>query len=123
MDSRILLVDDEAPVLIVYGDMLRRLGFIVDAVETKAEAESLLKKYKYCGAVLDLQLSAQDLDEGLELSRLARELQDNLTIIILTAYGNSETRKQAEELGVNYYFEKPVSTRLILSALGRVDFP
>jgi len=113
MDMRVLLVDDESAVLFAYRKCLRRIGCMVDAVETKEEAEILLNKHKYDVAILDLRLSSSDGEEGIELMGYARECQPEIKLIMITAYGSAEIKDKAYKHGANLYLEKPVSIEFI----------
>jgi len=119
MRKRILLVDDEYSILFAYKKVLQRSGLFVDAVESKEEAVSLLKENNYQAAILDLRLHGSEGEEGFELIRLIRDeyKKPEIKIIMITAYGSPEIRSKARQLGADFYFEKPVSTATIRSAL------
>ncbi|HUU26797.1 MAG TPA: response regulator [archaeon] len=117
MAKRILLVDDESAILFAYKKVLQKDQVIVDAVESKEETLKLLEKQDYNVAILDLRLGGESCEEGFELISVIREKYPQTTIIMITAYGNPEIKDRAYKLGADYYFEKPVSTRVIQGAL------
>lgn len=117
MTKRILLVDDESSILFAYKKVLQRPDVIIDAVESKEEAIDLLSEKDYQAAILDLRLHGSTGEEGFELIELIRKNHNCLKIIMITAYGNPEIKDKAYKLGADFYFEKPVSTKIIRNAL------
>jgi len=113
MNKRVLLVDDEIAVLFAYRKCLRRIGCKVDAVETKNEAEILLDKHKYDVAILDLRLSSSNGEEGIALISYAKKCQNDIRLVMITAYGSEEIKDQAYKHGADFYLEKPVSIEII----------
>jgi len=55
-DYRILVVDDEVPVLEVMADLLTGVGWTVDAQKSPLEALSRIKRTRYDALVLDLYM-------------------------------------------------------------------
>jgi DNA-binding response OmpR family regulator len=117
MAKRILLVDDETSILFAYKKVLQQPDLIIDAVESKEEAIDLLQENDYQAAILDLRLHGSTGEEGFELVSHIKETNSNLKIIMITAYGSPEIKEKAFNLGADCYFEKPVSTKIILNAL------
>ncbi|MEA1997227.1 MAG: response regulator [Gemmatimonadota bacterium] len=123
MGQRILLVDDESAILFAYTRVLERQNLEVDAVGSVRETLGLLEKNEYKVAILDLRLGGDSCEDGFELLELIRKRQPGTKIIIITAYGSQEIQEKAFDLGANYYFEKPVSTRVIQDALKASGVP
>ena len=117
MKKRILLVDDESSILFAYKKVLQSPGVVVDAVESKEEAVELLNGNDYQAAILDLRLHGSTGEEGFELISFIKQNYNHQKIIMITAYGNPEIKEKAFKLGADYYFEKPISTRIIRDAL------
>ena len=51
--------------------------------------------------------------EGLEIIRFTKEKQPECKLIVLTAYGEKDTKEKVHALGADFYFEKPVSPKNI----------
>ncbi len=117
MKKRILLVDDESSILFAYKKVLQSPDVVVDAVESKEEAVELLNGNDYQAAILDLRLHGSTGEEGFELISFIKQKYNHQKIIMITAYGNPEIKEKAFKLGADYYFEKPVSTRIIRDTL------
>ncbi|RMF90012.1 MAG: response regulator [Nitrospinota bacterium] len=115
--QRILIVDDEAPLLFALRKGLSSSTTVVDTAETPEEARALLKEHSYQAIIADLRLTGIPGEEGLDLLRYVKTLYPSLRTILITAYGNTETRERAAALGVDYYLEKPVSLHVLRGTL------
>lgn len=81
--NRILIVDDEASIRLLYSQELMDEGYEVDAAGTIAEALELLKEKTYEVALLDIKLKNES---GLDLlQKLVKERSD-MAVILSTAF-------------------------------------
>ena len=81
--KRILIVDDEASIRLLYSQELNDEGYEVDAAGTIAEALALLKEHTYAVVLLDIKLKNES---GLDLLQsLVRERHD-MAVILSTAF-------------------------------------
>ena len=120
---RILIVDDESAFLSAVKKVLEGPDMKVDTVETKAEAEELVKLNRYSAVIADLRLTGSCGEEGLEIARFVKERSPDTEMMLITAYGSGDVRKKAGEAGVGFYFEKPVSIDLLREALSECSAP
>ena len=81
------------------------------------QALELLKQSRYDILLTDIKMPFID---GLELSREARQLQPQLSIMIFSGYGEFEYAQSAISLGVTEYLLKPVDAAVFREALDRV---
>ena len=81
------------------------------------QALELLKQSRYDILLTDIKMPFID---GLELSREARQLQPQLSIMIFSGYGEFEFAQSAISLGVTEYLLKPVDAAVFREALDRV---
>jgi DNA-binding response OmpR family regulator len=116
---RILLVDDEASILFAFSQYLKAPGMEIDTAETSEAALSLIEKKDYRAMVVDLRLTGATTLEGYEIIRRLKKLRPDCMVIVVTAYGGPEIMETLELLGVDLYFEKPVSPKVIKDALSR----
>jgi CheY-like chemotaxis protein len=107
MGERLLIVDDEIPILFAMKDYFEGLGYEVDTAAQLWEAEELVDQKPYAFVLADLRLSASDRAEGLELAAYVRERAPAARILLLTAYGSAEIENQARQLGVDAFLHKP----------------
>lgn len=101
MSARLLLVDDQASILLALREYLEHRGFRVDCASTPAEADLLLARTAYDVVIADLRLSAADAVGGLRLLRRVRERQPSARTVLLTAYGSPEVEAEARRLGID----------------------
>jgi len=107
MAGRILVVDDEPPIvdLLVYN--LKRAGYAVLVARDGEEALAVARREQPDLVILDLMLPRMD---GLEVCRVLRRERD-VPIIMLTARDAEVDRVVGLELGADDYVVKPFSVR------------
>jgi DNA-binding response OmpR family regulator len=115
--NKILLVEDEEAILFAFKKVLSVPSVLVDTAKSVEEARAHLESGEYDAVIADLRLSDATTIEGFEVISTTRRLQTRCTIIVLTAYGKSDTREKVFELGANYYLEKPISPQKIKELL------
>jgi len=105
MNTRILLVEDDA----LLGDGLRaglrQLGFNVDWVRDGQAAERELRAANHDAAVLDLGLPMKD---GMDVLAAARAEGVKLPVLVLTARDALSERIRGLDLGADDYVVKPI---------------
>lgn len=114
---RLLLVEDEPELAALLVAGLRKSGFVVDAVETLAEADEAVAGADYDVAVLDRRLPDGD---GVDFLKRRRRLNDNLPILILTARDAVEDRVEGLEGGADDYILKPFHMTELVARLWTV---
>ena len=112
--SRILVVEDNAAVRSSLALLLEREGFDVVAVAEFRRASELVEDELFDTLITDLDLPG---GTGLDLLLMARSLRPRMRSFLMTGYGCSAVRKQAMELGLSGYFEKPFDPEELLRAL------
>ncbi|MFV0438897.1 MAG: ATP-binding protein [Desulfopila sp.] len=108
--GRILLVDDEAQVVQVTGELLTSLGYEVTGRTSPLVALALLRTNP---GGFDLVLTDLTMPEltGLELSRQLKEIRDDLPVILFTGYTDTVSEHESQEAGIIGHCMKPVSLR------------
>lgn len=102
---QVLAVDDNEINLKIIARNLLKKGINVDTTASPLEALQLISSGKnYDLAIIDLQMPEMN---GFELSKEIRKINQTLTIIASSADNNSETIKEAFEIGMNDYLLKP----------------
>lgn len=116
----VLVVDDEPHILEFMVDMLAEQGYDVDGVPTGTEAVAALKKKPYQVALVDLQLGDMT---GIELLHEFRKTDEDIQMILVTAYASLDNAVRALQAGFFDFLVKPVDTaylkRAIKMALGK----
>lgn len=119
--KRILIIDDEEVITFGFSKVLEAPGVTVDCAQTLEEVRNLVVAHRYDAALVDLRLSSSLDMEGFECIRLLRSRHDDCRILVLTAYGNNCFREDAEILGIDGFYEKPVEPEFIRKALEKFD--
>jgi DNA-binding response OmpR family regulator len=123
MAHRLLLVDDETPILFAMANYFRAKGYVVDAAREREEAEALLTNVAYAAIILDLRMTAVHGADGLEVVVYARERCPSARIIVLTAYGSPAAEAEARARGADAFLHKPQPladlAQLLEALLGR----
>ncbi|HHH44559.1 MAG TPA: response regulator transcription factor [Gammaproteobacteria bacterium] len=109
---RLLVVEDEAPLLLQIRVRLEEAGFEVDATADGREGLYLASEYPFDLAIIDLGLPGLP---GLELIRRLRESGSRLPILILTARGKWEEKVTGLEAGADDYLVKPFHMEELLA--------
>lgn len=107
MKHRILIVDDEEPILFAMSDYFASFGYHVDCAQARDEAEALLASTRYSAAIADLRLTGSQGAEGLDIIGSIRERSPSTRIILMTAYGAPEVEMEARRRGVDVVLHKP----------------
>lgn len=110
-DRRVLVVDDEEPLLEVIGYSLQEEGFKVSTATNAKQALDLLKKLEPDLLILDIMLPDES---GFEVCRTIRA-KSNIPILILSAKTDEVDRILGLELGADDYVTKPFSPRELVS--------
>jgi CheY-like chemotaxis protein len=101
----VLVVDDEAVVLAVLREALRRGGYRVTTAASAEEAIDLMHKRRF-----DLVLTDKNLPgaSGLDVLRAARTLTPAPAIVLITGYTSYDSAVEALDIGAHDYIEKPI---------------
>jgi CheY-like chemotaxis protein len=101
----VLVVDDEAVVLTVLREALRRGGYRVTTAASAEEAIDLMQKRRF-----DLVLTDKNLPgaSGLDVLRVARTLNPAPAIVLITGYSSYDSAIEAMDIGAHDYIEKPI---------------
>src|SRR5467141_5129697 len=111
-NHRVLIIDDERPVLMTVEALLKRHGYHVDAAATASQGLKLLKSNSPSLVLLDLQLPDAD---GLEmLERIKSELP-KVQVIILTAHDSLHNAIESIKRGAYHFISKPYAPEELLS--------
>jgi DNA-binding NtrC family response regulator len=101
--AHLLVVDDEPSARTTLGLLLRKRGHRVAEAENVASAAKRLAEETFDLVVTDLRMPDGD---GLDVLQAARAQADGPEVILLTAYAEWKSAKEAIRLGALDYFEK-----------------
>ena len=111
---RVLVVEDEMPILMGMKDNLEMEGYEVATATDGEKALALIKRFKPDLIVLDIMLPKID---GFEICRRVREEKSQAGIIIVSVKKSASDKVYGLELGADDYIAKPFS---LIEFLARV---
>jgi two-component system response regulator QseB/two-component system response regulator TctD len=111
---RILLIEDNARLRELTGQMLREAGWLVDAFASGEDGYEALRQVPYDILVLDLGLP--DID-GIELLRRIRKHGMQVPTLVLTARGAVDERIDGLDAGADDYLAKPFNNGELIARL------
>jgi DNA-binding NtrC family response regulator len=115
-NRRILIIDDERPILLTLEALLNRYNYQVETAATAAAGLKLLKDKSPALVLLDLQLPDA---EGLEtLDRIKAE-HPGTQVIILTAHDTLSNAIESIKRGAYHFISKPYASEELLSLMNR----
>ena len=100
----ILVVDDELMMRKLLTKILSREGYNVLTAQDGAEALDIIRKETVNIVISDMKMPKMN---GFELLRLVKKDYPAIGMIIMTAYGDTYTVKDALLLGADEYITKP----------------
>ncbi len=100
----ILIVDDEEMMRTLLNRILSREGYKIRSAEDGVVALEVLKAEKVDIIISDMKMPRMD---GFELLKIVKNEYPKIGVIIMTAYGDTYTVKDALLLGADEYVTKP----------------
>jgi len=104
--KRILIVDDEPNVRLVFRTALEATGYLVTEAADGDAALAQLRKLPTDLILLDLKMPVVD---GMETLRRLRDAGDETPVVVVTAHGSVPDAVAAMKLGAVDFLPKPVS--------------
>ena len=107
----VLLVDDDEILLQTTADILASLGASVETAQSGVEALGMVKHRHLTGrdygvVIVDWKMSGVD---GIEtIRRIRTEVDDNIPILLISAYDWSDIEDRAKAAGANGFVSKPL---------------
>ena len=115
--ERILVVDDEENVLVLFKRVLAKEGYQVECASSAYEALRKLETNSFNLVLTDLKMDGMD---GLDLMRQSKALNPALPFIMITAYGTIQAAMTAGKEGVENFLIKPIDIEELKLAVKKV---
>ena len=109
----ILVVEDDSANRFMLALTLKQSGYRVETAATAAHALDLLKRERFASMITDGRMEPMD---GLALSRLAKQIQPDLRIVMVSAV---YTDKDIQGFPIDAIFPKPVPSEALIGWLSR----
>lgn len=112
----ILIAEDEPSILEALTFVLRRVGWTVETVTDGEAVMSAVRREQPRVLVLDVMMPKRSGFEVLKQIR-GNEATAALPVLVLTAKGQQQDRRIAEEFGANSFVTKPYSNADVVNAV------
>jgi DNA-binding response OmpR family regulator len=114
MKYSILVVDDEPVARQSLSDILKLEGYIVTSAPNGQAAVEYIRVHPVDLLIVDLKMPGMD---GLEVVQVVNQISPETEVVLLTAYGSTETAIQALRLRIHDYLLKPATPAQIISSV------
>lgn len=112
LDISVLFVEDEELLRAIYERILDKFVSKLYVAENGKEGLELYEKHHPDLIITDIMMPVMD---GLEMVSHIREKDNEIRLVILSAYGEAEYFMDAIKIGVNSFLLKPVETKKLTS--------
>lgn len=117
--ERILIVDDEQPIVDLFEDILERLGYAVVAETSSLEAFELFREDPSGFDLVITDMTMPDLD-GECLVRKLKEIRGDIPVIMCTGNIEAISAEKAKSMGICEYITKPMRLSTLVEAVRKV---
>jgi len=116
---RLLIADDQPHILEALELLLRPEGYALEVVRTPSLALEALASDSFDGLLIDLNYTRDTTSgqEGLDLISRVKEIDSQLPVVVMTAWGNIELAVEAIRRGAGDFIQKPWENARLLSVL------
>ncbi len=113
---KVLVVDDEEPILELLKYNLEKSGYDVKTAADGSKAVEIAKKFIPDLVLLDIMMPKMD---GVETCRLIREIPEmqKAFVVFLTARSEEYSEVAAFDVGADDYITKPIKPRALMSRI------
>ena len=115
--SKILVVDDAGPVVILCVNVLQALGYAIKAANRGETAIDLVRKEPFDLLVVDYKMPGMN---GFDVLGQAREIRPLMACMLMTAHGTPDIVNEATRLGFDYILLKPFTPSELRGAVDKV---
>lgn len=115
---KIFVVDDERIIRVSLADELRDAGYQVQEFASASAALAQIRDLEPDLIITDLSMPGMD---GIELLHRVKIFNQDIQVMMMTAYSTVDNAVQAMKMGAYDYFTKPFETEEMLLAVKRVE--
>lgn len=114
MSKKVLIVDDEANIVISLEFLMEQAGYTVDVARTGNEALAKITSFAPDLILLDVMLPGMN---GFDICQYIRQIPAwrHMKVVMLTAKGREVEITKGLALGADAYITKPFSTKALLA--------
>ena len=115
--TRILIVDDAGPVVVLCVNVLQALGYAVKGANRGETAVELLRKERFDLMVLDYKMPGMT---GFDVYQQAKALYPDIAVVLVTGHGSPEVVSEANRMGFDSILLKPFTSEELRGTVEKV---
>jgi DNA-binding NtrC family response regulator len=115
--TKILIVDDAGPVVVLCVNVLQALGYAVKGANRGETAVELLRKERFDLMVLDYKMPGMT---GFDVYQQAKALYPDMAVVLVTGHGSPEVVSEANRLGFDSILLKPFTSEELRGTVEKV---
>ncbi|MFS0645501.1 response regulator [Siminovitchia sp. 179-K 8D1 HS] len=114
MKQKVLIVDDQFGIRTLLNEVLQKEGYQIYQAANGHQALHMMKQHAPDLVLLDIKIPGMD---GLEILKKMKEMNQDIRVIIMTAYGELDMIEKTKQLGALAHFSKPFDIEEIRNAV------
>lgn len=114
MSDKILIVDDQYGIRILLNEVFQKEGYTTFQAANGYQAIDIVEKHSPDLVLLDMKIPGMD---GIEILKRLKAINQEIRVIIMTAYGELDMIQEAKDLGAITHFAKPFDIDEIRAAV------
>lgn len=114
LKEKILIVDDQFGIRILLNEVFNKEGYRTFQAANGVQALDIVKNESPDLVLLDMKIPGMD---GIEILKRMKVIDEDIRVIIMTAYGELDLIQEAKDLGALTHFAKPFDIDDIRSAV------
>ncbi|MDC7796534.1 response regulator [Bacillus altitudinis] len=103
MNEKILIVDDQYGIRILLNEVFHKEGYQTFQAANGLQALDIVKNHRPNLVLLDMKIPGMD---GIEILKRMKLIDEDIRVIIMTAYGELDMIQESKELGALTHFAK-----------------
>lgn len=104
MAGKVLIVDDQFGIRILLNEVLHKEGYDTFQAANGVQALDIVTNHSPDLVLLDMKIPGMD---GIEILKRMKQIDVDIRVIIMTAYGELDMIQEAKNLGAITHFAKP----------------
>ncbi len=118
-NERILLVDDETPIVEIQQQVLERLGYRVTTTTKSLQALEMFTAHPESYDILITDMTMPNVN-GAKLANQVKKIKPGTPVILCTGYSEIITKEQAQAMGIEGFIMKPFDKESMALAIRKI---